>query len=137
MGNKEYLLAIHRTIRPIVFFRVAGGELQRVIDIHDGLEEVQAIHVLQQILAGLSFLHNYKIAHLDLKVRDASFSFFVALISNFFFAVLFLISTADFVRIRVARRLRIVARTRTRARVPFRKCLLPRTRRAFSTRRFV
>ncbi len=48
--------------------RVAGGELQRVIDIHDGLEEVQAVHVLQQILKGLSFLHSYKIAHLDLKV---------------------------------------------------------------------
>lgn len=64
----------------LVCYRVAGGELQRVIDVHDGLEEVQAVHVLQQILKGLSFLHSYNIAHLDLKVPMrlflSSFCFF-------------------------------------------------------------
>lgn len=65
-----------------VFYRVAGGELQRVIDIHDGLEEVQAIHLLQQILKGLSFLHSYNIAHLDIKVYEC-FGFLIA--SRIFF----------------------------------------------------
>ncbi|KAK7602219.1 hypothetical protein V9T40_009660 [Parthenolecanium corni] len=73
--NCSHIVNIHEvyetpTEMALVLELVAGGELQRVIDIHDGLEEVQAIHVLQQILTGLSFLHKYKIAHLDLKPQN-------------------------------------------------------------------
>ncbi|PSN34505.1 hypothetical protein C0J52_13393 [Blattella germanica] len=47
-----------------------GGELQRVLDTEEGLEEVQAIRVMRQILEGLSFLHDNNIAHLDLKPQN-------------------------------------------------------------------
>ena len=48
--------------------RVAGGELQLLVDQQDGLPERHAILVMRQILEGLIFLHDHNIAHLDLKV---------------------------------------------------------------------
>ena len=48
--------------------RAAGGELQRVVDLQDGLQEAEAVQVMRQILEGLIFLHDHNIAHLDLKV---------------------------------------------------------------------
>jgi serine/threonine protein kinase len=51
-------------------FRAAGGELQRVLDAEEGLQEEHASKVMRQILEGLSHLHNNNIAHLDLKVRN-------------------------------------------------------------------
>lgn len=73
--NCNHIVNIHEvyetpTEMALVLELVSGGELQRVIDIHDGLEEVQVVHVLQQILKGLSFLHSYNIAHLDLKPQN-------------------------------------------------------------------
>lgn len=50
--------------------RAAGGELQRVVDLQDGLQEVETVQVMRQILEGLIFLHDHNIAHLDLKVRS-------------------------------------------------------------------
>ena len=49
-------------------YRAAGGELQKVLDLEEGLEEQEAVKVMRQILEGLCFLHNNNIAHLDLKV---------------------------------------------------------------------
>lgn len=51
--------------------RAAGGELQRVVDLQDGLQEVETVRVMRQILEGLIFLHDHNIAHLDLKVSNA------------------------------------------------------------------
>lgn len=51
-------------------FRASGGELQRVLDEEESLEEINAVKVMVQILEGLSFLHAQNIAHLDLKVVD-------------------------------------------------------------------
>lgn len=48
----------------------AGGELQRVLDTEEGLQESHAIRVMRQILEGLSFLHDNNIAHLDLKPQN-------------------------------------------------------------------
>lgn len=48
----------------------AGGELQRILDEQEGLEELQAARFMKQILQGLSFLHNHNIAHLDLKPQN-------------------------------------------------------------------
>jgi serine/threonine protein kinase len=50
--------------------RAAGGELQRVLDAEEGLQEEYAARVMRQILEGLSHLHSNNIAHLDLKVRN-------------------------------------------------------------------
>jgi serine/threonine protein kinase len=49
--------------------RAAGGELQRILDAEEGLQEQHAARVMRQILEGLSFLHKSNIAHLDLKVK--------------------------------------------------------------------
>ncbi|KAK7867026.1 hypothetical protein R5R35_005669 [Gryllus longicercus] len=48
----------------------AGGELQHVLDVQEGLEELQAARFMKQILQGLGFLHNHNIAHLDLKPQN-------------------------------------------------------------------
>ncbi|XP_073970265.1 death-associated protein kinase related-like [Rhodnius prolixus] len=54
----------------LVLELAAGGELQRVVDLQDGLEEAEAIEVMKQVLEALSFLHEQNIAHLDLKPQN-------------------------------------------------------------------
>lgn len=54
----------------IVLELAAGGELQTIVDLQEGLEEREAIIVMRQILQGLEFLHNHNIAHLDLKPQN-------------------------------------------------------------------
>uniref|UniRef100_A0A0A9VZT3 non-specific serine/threonine protein kinase n=1 Tax=Lygus hesperus TaxID=30085 RepID=A0A0A9VZT3_LYGHE len=54
----------------LVLELAAGGELQRVVDIQDGLEESEAIVVMKQVLEALKFLHDLNIAHLDLKPQN-------------------------------------------------------------------
>ncbi|KAE8739837.1 hypothetical protein FOCC_FOCC014660 [Frankliniella occidentalis] len=54
----------------IVLELAAGGELQRVVDLQDGLQEVEAVQVMRQVLEGLIFLHDHNIAHLDLKPQN-------------------------------------------------------------------
>lgn len=48
--------------------RATGGELQSVLDRDEIPEEKDVIRFLRQVLSGLLFLHQYDIAHLDLKV---------------------------------------------------------------------
>lgn len=50
------------------FSRAKGGELQSVLDRDEIPEEEDVIRFLRQVLSGLAFLHQYDIAHLDLKV---------------------------------------------------------------------
>lgn len=52
----------------VLFRRAQGGELQRVVEAEDGLEESHAVRVMKHILEALVFLHSNNIAHLDLKV---------------------------------------------------------------------
>lgn len=54
----------------IVLEMAAGGELQRVVDSQDGLQEAEAVQVMRQVLEGLIFLHDHNIAHLDLKPQN-------------------------------------------------------------------
>ncbi|CAB0010308.1 unnamed protein product [Nesidiocoris tenuis] len=68
----EMALAHFLTNRVIIgnTSRAAGGELQRVVDIQDGLEEAEAVVVMKQVLEALKFLHDLNIAHLDLKPQN-------------------------------------------------------------------
>lgn len=52
----------------VLLRRAQGGELQRVVEAEDGLEESHAVRVMKHILEALVFLHSNNIAHLDLKV---------------------------------------------------------------------
>ncbi|XP_054288240.1 death-associated protein kinase related-like [Macrosteles quadrilineatus] len=54
----------------IVLELAKGGELQRVVEAEDGLEEVHAVRVMKHILEALVFLHSRNIAHLDLKPQN-------------------------------------------------------------------
>lgn len=54
----------------LVLELASGGELQRILDEQEGLDEPQAARVMRQILDGLSFLHDHNIAHLDLKPQN-------------------------------------------------------------------
>ncbi|XP_066902061.1 death-associated protein kinase related isoform X1 [Halyomorpha halys] len=54
----------------LVLELAAGGELQRVVDVQDGLEEMEAVTVMRQVLEALVFLHDHNIAHLDLKPQN-------------------------------------------------------------------
>ncbi|KAI9564920.1 hypothetical protein GHT06_008661 [Daphnia sinensis] len=47
-----------------------GGELQSVLDRDEIPEEKHVVRLLRQVLAGLLFLHNFDIAHLDLKPQN-------------------------------------------------------------------
>lgn len=58
-------------------FRAKGGELQSVLDRDEIPEEQDVIRVLRQVLSGLAFLHQYDIAHLDLKVQILHFKLFI------------------------------------------------------------
>lgn len=65
----------------VLFRRAQGGELQRVVEAEDGLEESHAVRVMKHILEALVFLHSNNIAHLDLKV---CLKYSLCLIGSFF-----------------------------------------------------
>ncbi|XP_024086020.1 death-associated protein kinase related-like [Cimex lectularius] len=71
-GKIVKLLEVYETPTEmaLVLELAAGGELQRVVDLQDGLEEVEAITFMKQVLEALVFLHNRNIAHLDLKPQN-------------------------------------------------------------------
>ena len=52
----------------LLYFRAAGGELQRVVDEEQRIEEKSVIRYMTQVLKSLTFLHQRGIAHLDIKV---------------------------------------------------------------------
>lgn len=54
----------------LVLELASGGELQRLVELQDGLPEVQAVRVMKHILQALEFLHSRNIAHLDLKPQN-------------------------------------------------------------------
>ena len=56
-------------------FRAGGGELQRVLDMEESLEETVVRRYMISILNALRFLHHHNIAHLDLKVLSLNYPY--------------------------------------------------------------
>uniref|UniRef100_A0A1B6E1A3 non-specific serine/threonine protein kinase n=2 Tax=Clastoptera arizonana TaxID=38151 RepID=A0A1B6E1A3_9HEMI len=54
----------------LVLELASGGELQRLVELQDGLPELQTVQIMRHILQALQFLHNRNIAHLDLKPQN-------------------------------------------------------------------
>ncbi|KAI5710389.1 serine/threonine-protein kinase 17A-like [Diaphorina citri] len=54
----------------LVLEMVPDGELQRLVDIQDGIPEQDTRSYMKQILEALAFLHDHNITHLDLKPQN-------------------------------------------------------------------
>ncbi|KAL1462326.1 hypothetical protein WDU94_014167 [Cyamophila willieti] len=54
----------------LVLEMVPEGELQRLVDIQDGIPEEETQSYMKQILEALAFLHDHNITHLDLKPQN-------------------------------------------------------------------
>lgn len=48
--------------------RAEGGELQKVLDDEESIQEKQCRRLIRQIIEGVQYLHQKRIAHLDIKV---------------------------------------------------------------------
>ena len=53
---------------PGVFFSACGGELYQTVVLEERLHEKHVIRMMNQVLEGVSFLHDRNIVHLDVKV---------------------------------------------------------------------
>lgn len=58
---------IHVTMS--VVFSAPGGDLQKVIDDDNVPFEADAVKFIHHVVEGLAYMHQRKIAHLDIKVR--------------------------------------------------------------------
>lgn len=52
----------------LVCDRACGGELQMLLDRDEVPSERQVVRLMRQILDGLIYLHDFNVAHLDIKV---------------------------------------------------------------------
>ena len=50
------------------FSSAKQGDLQYALELEGCLDESQAIHVSKQVLEAVTFLHENKVVHLDIKV---------------------------------------------------------------------
>lgn len=66
------LLDVFETPRHYVMVleKLAGGELQRVLDEEEFLPERMATRFLRQVLEAICFLHEHQIVHLDIKPQN-------------------------------------------------------------------
>ncbi|GAB6027126.1 hypothetical protein CHUAL_013860 [Chamberlinius hualienensis] len=74
-GACDYIVKLHEvyetsTEMVLVLELASGGEVQRLIDEDEVLEEKDVVRLMRQILEGLSFLHDRNIAHLDIKPQN-------------------------------------------------------------------
>ena len=58
-------------------FSAKQGDLQMILDCEGYLNECQARNVTQQVLQGISYLHENKVVHLDIKVIRLYFFVFI------------------------------------------------------------
>lgn len=56
--------------------RAEGGELQKVLDDEESIDERQCRRLIRQIIEGIRYLHQKHIAHLDIKVSTVCLDFF-------------------------------------------------------------
>ena len=55
---------------PLVVELVAGGELFEYLNENEFLEEPETASIIKQVLKAVAYLHNKRVAHLDLKPRN-------------------------------------------------------------------
>lgn len=75
----QYIVRLHEVYEMsneivLVLELAAGGEVQRLIDEDEILEEKDVVRVMRQILEGISFMHDRNIAHLDIKPQNLLFT---------------------------------------------------------------
>jgi serine/threonine protein kinase len=58
------------------YFSARQGDLQLALELEGCLDESQAIHVSKQVLEAVTFLHDNKVVHLDIKVLYKNLKFF-------------------------------------------------------------
>ena len=69
-SNKDYYLSQLTSRRYLILEYVDGGELFHYISRNGRLLEQEAIRILRQMIAGLSYCHRFKICHRDLKPEN-------------------------------------------------------------------
>lgn len=68
----ENLSSKNKQIELFVCCSVSGGELFEYLSTMERVSEDEAVAFLKQILAGVKYLHDKNIIHLDLKVGDST-----------------------------------------------------------------
>lgn len=69
----EYILSLSLSLFTVVCLgcSIAGGELfERIVDDNFEHTELTSVHYMQQILEGITYMHQQKILHLDLKPEN-------------------------------------------------------------------
>ncbi|XP_074599310.1 serine/threonine-protein kinase 17A-like [Brevipalpus obovatus] len=73
--NNEGIVKLHEVFETptefiLILEMVKGGELQRVLDEEECVQEKDVIRLMRQILRAVEFLHSNNIAHLDIKPQN-------------------------------------------------------------------
>lgn len=76
-SNSNFKLIHDQFTFTYLVFSAKQGDLQLALDLEGCLTEPQAIHVTQQVLEAVVFLHENKVVHLDIKVLNRFISLII------------------------------------------------------------
>ena len=71
--QNESIVSLHEVFESATEFvlileMIEGGEIQKILDTGDSIDEQNTARLVRQILEAVSYLHQNNIAHLDIKV---------------------------------------------------------------------